>query len=103
ILVRRIHRSSLFPYTTLFRSRMVTKDTTATPVRASTTATASMAKAKSTMIGKNPASMKPSRATRVSAVAIEKYLAPFIVHLLLRSEEHTSELQSRFDLVCRLL
>src|SRR5207249_7474758 len=24
-------------------------------------------------------------------------------HLVLRSEEHTSELQSRFDLVCRLL
>src|SRR5207249_10345877 len=24
-------------------------------------------------------------------------------HLLIRSEEHTSELQSRFDLVCRLL
>src|SRR5207249_9595075 len=26
-----------------------------------------------------------------------------IVRLVLRSEEHTSELQSRFDLVCRLL
>src|SRR5699024_387275 len=26
-----------------------------------------------------------------------------LVRLLLRSEEHTSELQSRFDLVCRLL
>src|SRR5699024_11335546 len=26
-----------------------------------------------------------------------------LVKLLLRSEEHTSELQSRFDLVCRLL
>src|SRR5699024_12279520 len=26
-----------------------------------------------------------------------------LVNILLRSEEHTSELQSRFDLVCRLL
>src|SRR5699024_12590786 len=26
-----------------------------------------------------------------------------VVHRILRSEEHTSELQSRFDLVCRLL
>src|SRR5699024_11926008 len=26
-----------------------------------------------------------------------------VTHPLLRSEEHTSELQSRFDLVCRLL
>src|SRR5207249_7595271 len=28
---------------------------------------------------------------------------PLNLHDLLRSEEHTSELQSRFDLVCRLL
>src|SRR5437868_9331830 len=28
---------------------------------------------------------------------------PRQAHLRLRSEEHTSELQSRFDLVCRLL
>src|SRR5207249_11018858 len=30
-------------------------------------------------------------------------LAPVIVAVNARSEEHTSELQSRFDLVCRLL
>src|SRR5699024_11625684 len=30
-------------------------------------------------------------------------IAVVMVALLLRSEEHTSELQSRFDLVCRLL
>src|SRR5699024_12467551 len=30
-------------------------------------------------------------------------LAQFSLDLSLRSEEHTSELQSRFDLVCRLL
>src|SRR5699024_11256189 len=29
-------------------------------------------------------------------------VAPALVSLLERSEEHTSELQSRFDLVCRL-
>src|SRR5438067_9941226 len=28
---------------------------------------------------------------------------PFFIHHSHRSEEHTSELQSRFDLVCRLL
>src|SRR5699024_12109083 len=28
---------------------------------------------------------------------------PQMSHLIVRSEEHTSELQSRFDLVCRLL
>src|SRR5271167_5107677 len=31
------------------------------------------------------------------------FLIGAVIALLLRSEEHTSELQSRFDLVCRLL
>src|SRR5699024_12113024 len=30
-------------------------------------------------------------------------IAPVLIRLSPRSEEHTSELQSRFDLVCRLL
>src|SRR5207249_8025440 len=34
---------------------------------------------------------------------LEKLQGQFRFHILLRSEEHTSELQSRFDLVCRLL
>src|SRR5437868_7370075 len=33
--------------------------------------------------------------------SFEAYLGAILFHL--RSEEHTSELQSRFDLVCRLL
>src|SRR5437868_12978056 len=33
---------------------------------------------------------------------LKKYPA-FLLGIFLRSEEHTSELQSRFDLVCRLL
>src|SRR5207249_5753405 len=32
-----------------------------------------------------------------------EYELPFLAHAAMRSEEHTSELQSRFDLVCRLL
>src|SRR5699024_11784986 len=32
------------------------------------------------------------------------YLAPLLqIYKIIRSEEHTSELQSRFDIVCRLL
>src|SRR5699024_11834252 len=31
------------------------------------------------------------------------YTSKLFTHLSMRSEEHTSELQSRFDLVCRLL
>src|SRR5690349_23835270 len=60
-MIRRPPRSTLFPYTTLFRS----------PVRT--------------------ASWDP------------EVVASFQPWLVLRSEEHTSELQSRRDLVCRLL
>src|SRR5438105_10934579 len=63
-MIRRPPRSTLFPYTTLFRSGDV-----------------AAAKAPSTRKAKN---RKP-------------------VFRFSRSEEHTSELQSRVDLVCRLL
>src|SRR5207249_11993860 len=39
----------------------------------------------------------------VMVVNFQSWLDPFIILMALRSEEHTSELQSRFDLVCRLL
>src|SRR5699024_12642310 len=61
-MIRRPPRSTLFPYTTLFRSFSI-----------------------------NSISPLPSN-----------FSAPF-VSMNGRSEEHTSELQSRFDLVCRLL
>src|ERR1035437_10797207 len=60
LMIRRPPRSTLFPYTTLFRSRRGTMDQWGRQIHAS-------------------ASLRP------------------------RSEEHTSELQSRQYLVCRLL
>src|SRR5690349_23898571 len=63
-MIRRPPRSTLFPYTTLFRS-------TTTPIRR----------------GPSAADSVPPDVPASSA----------------RSEEHTSELQSRRDLVCRLL
>src|SRR5207249_9040838 len=42
------------------------------------------------------ATLRDLRAVGVSILTLGQYLRP-------RSEEHTSELQSRFDLVCRLL
>src|SRR5438067_9141837 len=39
----------------------------------------------------------------VFIVRNKRPFGPLIDEILLRSEEHTSELQSRFDLVCRLL
>src|SRR2546430_8616708 len=71
-MIRRPPRSTLFPYTTLFRS----------------------SSAKPVVAGKSPdqavpAPPRPSKGTVVLAIG--------------RSEEHTSELQSQSNLVCRLL
>src|SRR2546430_7436620 len=66
LMIRRPPRSTLFPYTTLFRSR-----------------TATCARGKSARIRRG----YPARAPRPRG----------------RSEEHTSELQSQSNLVCRLL
>src|SRR5207249_7330521 len=63
LLIRRPPRSTLFPYTTLFRSQ------------------------------------QPERLAQAGFVIDDEDAG----HAAGRSEEHTSELQSRFDLVCRLL
>src|SRR2546422_1975480 len=70
-MIRRPPRSTLFPYTTLFRSRLdrVRYD----------------------------AAYRAARARFENAKRTLERLEP------LRSEEHTSELQSRLHLVCRLL
>src|SRR2546422_4131611 len=89
-MIRRPPRSTLFPYTTLFRSRstissmLITaaKPPTITPVII--VVTCGVLNFGWTFA--NTGGSKPSR-------AIEKK----------RSEEHTSELQSRLHLVCRLL
>src|SRR5437868_10703708 len=77
---RRPPRSTLFPYTTLFRS----PDQPRQP--------AEVARRPSRRL-RGPGQMG-ARARRPAAAAGRRAL---------RSEEHTSELQSRFDLVCRLL
>src|SRR5260221_3904476 len=75
-MIRRPPRSTLFPYTTLFRSL---RDTLAALVKAYE------------MIG------QPQRALVYLREMMES------PEDRLRSEEHTSELQSHSDLVCRLL
>src|SRR5207249_10860502 len=74
--------SPLFPYTTLFRS---------------VTAYAVWIARRFTKRGG-----KGGRGGRALVMPLAKWVAlPLVVFY--RSEEHTSELQSRFDLVCRLL
>src|SRR5437868_12929234 len=66
-MIRRPPRSTLFPYTTLFRSLFA------------------------------------ERVHHGNANAVQSAGNLVSRRVELRSEEHTSELQSRFDLVCRLL
>src|SRR3712207_7489983 len=83
-MIRRPPRSTLFPYTTLFRSTpyCITVDFDTLEDNAVTV--------------RERDSMAQER---ISLDQVESYLAV----RLLRSEEHTSELQSRQYLVCRLL
>src|SRR5256712_9462879 len=78
-MIRRPPRSTLFPYTTLFRS----------------------------VVKVNPLELHAELGTigdREPRWAIARKFAPEVrITRLKRSEEHTSELQSRSDLVCRLL
>src|SRR2546428_12688117 len=80
LMIRRPPRSTLFPYTTLFRSNDVVRGV---------------------LSGLIPLGLL------LVVVIITLLLAALARQLLsasgFRSEEHTSELQSRSDLVCRLL
>src|SRR2546429_1459787 len=72
-MIRRPPRSTLFPYTTLFRSLQP---------------------------------FKPDRTVKASRSILNRQrqrCRGFVPMQRLRSEEHTSELQSRLHLVCRLL
>src|SRR5689334_24550020 len=75
-MIRRPPRSTLFPYTTLFRSVI-------TP----------------TMERSRHQASRPRRSASLST----DWFASVHVTEWGRSEEHTSELQSQFHLVCRLL
>src|SRR5256885_10201688 len=97
-MIRRPPRSTLFPYTTLFRSQ------TALPK-----VFRGEARRHSAPMHRQPAHLHRPRLQRpFNLVAVDVILAPRIftvAHCSLsgRSEEHTSELQSPCNLVCRLL
>src|SRR2546426_4457285 len=84
-MIRRPPRSTLFPYTTLFRSR-------GEPAHGRVSA-----RGEKTLRGKAGIRLRPLSAPRGAP-------RPARGHALgRRSEEHTSELQSPCNLVCRLL
>src|SRR3712207_7259590 len=92
-MIRRPPRSTLFPYTTLFRSDLPTLETLGRDLlRVSTWRRAISL-------------IAPFVLTALFFILAEQgdWLAALVCPVLLRSEEHTSELQSRQYLVCRLL
>src|SRR2546426_4752841 len=82
LMIRRPPRSTLFPYTTLFRSSFTTD------AGRSTTSPAAIWSA--------------TWGVRTAIVAVTATIA-VLTPQVARSEEHTSELQSPCNLVCRLL
>src|SRR3989449_7300892 len=92
-MIRRPPRSTLFPYTTLFRSRL---------------------QARQPFVG-DLGRLRGGRRRAVVAREMAHHIAARVANLhrhgtgggrrpqQIRSEEHTSELQSRLHLVCRLL
>src|SRR3712207_8055028 len=95
-MIRRPPRSTLFPYTTLFRSEGARLLDPATGLDAPGSALVEGG----TILDLGGGIGSPEGAEVVDAEGL--CLAPGLVDLR-RSEEHTSELQSRQYLVCRLL
>src|SRR5205807_4221851 len=99
LLLRRPPGFTLFPYTTLFRSRVMK--------RAVLCCCFTIALAAFTLFGKQvsaqqaPAANSPSSAPASAATHTDTVKE--LNDKLARSEEHTSELQSPCNLVCRLL
>src|SRR2546428_5225697 len=93
-MIRRPPRSTLFPYTTLFRSKEGV--TGLMPCSAALFC----CPPESLHISQQPRNLSPVRNRLRRVAPMSKRV---LVTLWSRSEEHTSELQSRSDLVCRLL
>src|SRR3712207_7634738 len=82
-MIRRPPRSTLFPYATLFRSRL------------------------DPLLERPPEERQPppliGQVSQRALLGLRRPLLDEVVEVAARSEEHTSELQSRQYLVCRLL
>src|SRR2546427_4383854 len=94
-MIRRPPRSTLFPYTTLFRSRLTAICTANSRIFSLTCTPNSrtlMTSWENLMARIQQGQRRPRKQQRLEARVTPE-----------RSEEHTSELQSQSNLVCRLL
>src|SRR3712207_7618049 len=87
-MIRRPPRSTLFPYTTLFRSEL---------------AQVKLSYSWSLQPWQTRVALPCQILIVVASLPCLLFIFPSLCNSLLRSEEHTSELQSRQYLVCRLL
>src|SRR5436309_12543294 len=88
-MLRRPPRPTLFPYTTLFRS--------CTPTASHLELTLWGLEQGYHVVCEKPVALTRGEAERIASAARASG------RIVMRSEEHTSELQSRENLVCRLL
>src|SRR5699024_12511146 len=96
IITQRTPKSTLFPYTTLFRSENITGE--------KITDEEDMKEAAEQIVTKHGAQSALVKGGHLQGDAVDFLYDGNKIHTFkMRSEEHTSELQSRFDLVCRLL
>src|SRR2546430_9852410 len=102
-MIRRPPRSTLFPYTTLFRSEVLDQPRQRIVAARQHQALGELARLGGDFVpGKDVARVDDGRIQpRLQAVCQEHRVEDG--PRLLRSEEHTSELQSQSNLVCRLL
>src|SRR2546427_5920598 len=89
-MIRRPPRSTLFPYTTLFRSRGEAREKI-------------MHEEKERHQQRHHEPGRMSRELRCGVLSEPRHETRFPEAIGERSEEHTSELQSQSNLVCRLL
>src|SRR5688572_32698852 len=93
-MIRRPPRSTLFPYTTLFRS--VVLAATSLVIQAQPAPSADLQRLKQLVAAQEQQIADQQRQLDSLRTSLDQQKA-------LRSEEHTSELQSQSNLVCRLL
>src|SRR5689334_24227416 len=97
-MIRRPPRSTLFPYTTLFRSVQTAADIAPNGARQCRRCYVILSRV--SLLG-HAASLIPYDAHfSIQKGDLLRHIGVLSPH---RSEEHTSELQSQFHLVCRLL
>src|SRR5438034_7415120 len=95
-MVRRPPRSTLFPYTTLFRSVNYQSIGSGGGIRQLQEMTVDFGASDGTMDERQKSEAKGGTVLHIPTAAGAEAI-------VFRSEEHTSELQSHSDLVCRLL